>query len=64
MLPRARANGVTYVPGAAFRGEKNALRFSFSQVALDEIEPGVRRLARTIEEFIESRKSTKAAAGT
>lgn len=52
MLRHARRNGVTYVPGAAFRGPRNALRFSFSQVPLEEIEPGVQRLARTIREHL------------
>lgn len=54
MLPHARASGVTYVPGAAFRGPSNTLRFSFSQVAKDEIVPGVKRLARTIAQQLES----------
>lgn len=64
LLQSARANGVTYVPGAAFRGEKAALRFSFSQVGLDEIEPGVRRLARTIQEAMREAGLGPAAGGT
>lgn len=54
MLPLARQNGVTYVPGSAFRGPKNALRFSFSQVSKDDIAPGVKRLARTIQQWRET----------
>lgn len=57
MLPYARANGVTYVPGAAFRGPRNTLRFSFSQVAKDDILPGVQRLARTIEQWREKERA-------
>ena len=57
MLPYARANGVTYVPGAAFRGPRNTLRFSFSQVAKDDILPGVQRLARTIEQSREKERA-------
>lgn len=54
MLPYARRNGVTYVPGSAFRGPHNTLRFSFSQVAKDEIAEGVKRLARTVQQWCET----------
>lgn len=56
MLARARESGVTYVPGAAFRGPHNSLRFSFSQVPLDEIPTGVERLARVIAQELERSK--------
>lgn len=59
MLSRARQEGVTYVPGAAFRGAPSSLRFSFSQVQPEEIAPGVERLARVITKELErARKRT------
>src|SRR5690606_22127302 len=53
MLSTARQEGVTYVPGAAFRGAPSSLRFSFSQVRPEEIAPGVERLARVIAKELE-----------
>jgi len=59
MLSTARQEGVTYVPGAAFRGAPSSLRFSFSQVRPEEIAPGVERLARVIAKELErARKRT------
>lgn len=48
LLVSAKARGVSFVPGYAFGGAAHALRFSFSQVALSDIEPGVSRLAESI----------------
>ena len=48
LLAASLRAGVSYVPGDAFGGAPNALRFSYSQVGLDEIEEGVRRLARVV----------------
>lgn len=45
LLPQAREAGVTFVPGPAFNGPPHTMRFSFSQVDVDEIETGVIRLA-------------------
>jgi len=54
MLPRAAANGVTYVPGSAFfhdgRGA-NQLRLSFSGTPEPRIAEGVRRLIATIRDW-------------
>lgn len=51
MLPLAKENGVVYVPGSAFGGAANTIRFSFSQVPLDQIDEGVRRLAATYRQY-------------
>ncbi len=48
LLDAAKKRGVSFVPGYAFGGSDNAFRFSFSQVALDDIEIGVKRLADAI----------------
>jgi DNA-binding transcriptional MocR family regulator len=46
LVPRAEAEGVTFVPGADFGGEPNTLRLAFSYVAVDEVAEGVARLAK------------------
>jgi 2-aminoadipate transaminase len=48
LLPRAKAAGVSYVPGADFGGGSASLRLAFSFVSTEEIEEGVARLARTL----------------
>lgn len=48
LLAVAKERGVTFVPGYAFGGAEHAFRFSFSQVALHEVEIGVRRLREAI----------------
>jgi 2-aminoadipate transaminase len=53
LLPRAVANGVAYVPGAAFFADApraNTLRLSFVTVPPEDIERGVALLARTLAE--------------
>lgn len=52
MLPLAKEQGVTYVPGYAFGGSAHSLRFSFSQVQKEDIDLGVQRLATTIRALI------------
>ncbi len=49
MLPAAAEEGVTYLPGSTFYpdgGGTNALRLSVSHAPLDEMERGIRALAR------------------
>jgi DNA-binding transcriptional MocR family regulator len=48
LLASAEEAGVTYVPGADFGGEPNAMRLAFSFVSLDEIDEGVRRLGALV----------------
>ena len=51
LLPDAVANGVAYVPGAAFyaqNGDPRALRLSFVTATEDQIDRGVAALAETI----------------
>jgi len=50
LLDAAKKRGVAFVPGDAFGGAENAFRFSFSQVALGDIEKGAQRLAGAIAE--------------
>jgi 2-aminoadipate transaminase len=50
LLDRAAAAGVTFVPGVDFGGTPNSARLAFSFVSVDEIEEGVRRLARLVRE--------------
>lgn len=53
LLEDAVANGVAYVPGYAFYPtdpERNTLRLSYSYPSDDELETGIRLLARTIRE--------------
>ncbi|MEM1982179.1 MAG: PLP-dependent aminotransferase family protein [Sulfolobales archaeon] len=57
MLERAVKNGVVYVPSEAFyvnRDVKNAMRLNFSYPSEDEIFEGIRRLAKTCREEINS----------
>lgn len=57
MLERAVKNGVVYVPSEAFyvdRSVKNAMRLNFSYPSEDEISEGIRRLAKTCREEINS----------
>lgn len=58
LLPIARREGVTFVPGAAFGGKPNTLRLSYSQVALDDIEEGVVRLTRAINRQLNEQEIT------
>lgn len=48
LLLRAKAHGVSFVPGVAFGGPASTLRFSFSQVRPEDIDEGVSRLAAAI----------------
>jgi len=50
LLPQAVAHGVAYTPGEAFfiEGGERALRLSFSALPVEQIEPGIKRLADTI----------------
>ncbi len=61
LLPRARKEGVAYVPGRYFavsRPEPGALRLSFAGLAPDEIRTGLRALGRIVEAGLEdSRRS-------
>jgi 2-aminoadipate transaminase len=50
LLDRATAAGVTFVPGVDFGGPPNSVRLAFSFVSPEEIEEGVRRLARLVRE--------------
>ncbi len=45
LLPRAEANGVTFVPGPDFGGGPDTFRLAFSYVSVEEIADGVARLA-------------------
>jgi 2-aminoadipate transaminase len=59
MLPRAIANKVAYVPGASSYVDgngRNTMRLSFSLCAPDQIDEGIRRLARVVNETIATRK--------
>lgn len=53
LLKTAAAQGVTFVPGAAFTpvdgNGKNCIRLSFSNVPLDRVDPAIARLARAID---------------
>jgi DNA-binding transcriptional MocR family regulator len=52
LLPEAARQGVLYTPGALFYadgGGQNQLRLSFSEVPLERIDEGVRRLAKVID---------------
>jgi len=58
LLPTAADEGVTYLPGEQFfpdGGGENCLRLSFSHVSLDEMERGVRALARATESALAER---------
>jgi 2-aminoadipate transaminase len=61
LLPRARKEGVVYMPGRYFavsRPEPGALRLSFAGLAPDEIRSGLRALGRVVEAGLEdSRRS-------
>jgi DNA-binding transcriptional MocR family regulator len=48
MLARASEAGVTFVPGADFGGPASSARLAFSFVSPEEIDEGVRRLARLV----------------
>ena len=48
LLVRASEAGVTFVPGADFGGEANALRLAFSYVSAVEIAEGIARLAKLV----------------
>jgi len=55
----AREEGVAFVPGKAFYvdgGGNNTLRLNFSNSGEDEIEEGIKRLARVIEKLLEEKK--------
>jgi len=41
----SRAEGVTALPGADFGGFPHTLRLNFAEPALEQIEPGIERLA-------------------
>lgn len=54
MLPEAIRHGVAYVPGSAFFPDSSAretMRLSFSTASAEQIQEGVRRLARCIESY-------------
>jgi DNA-binding transcriptional MocR family regulator len=55
LLPRAEANGVTYVPGARFfldgAGE-TILRLAFSAYGPDELAEGARRLGQALHDYL------------
>jgi 2-aminoadipate transaminase len=56
LLPRARREGVAYMPGRYFgvsRPEPGALRLSFAGLAPDEIRTGLRALGRAVESGLE-----------
>jgi 2-aminoadipate transaminase len=44
----SRARGVTALPGAEFGGFPHTIRLNYAEPALDEIEPGVERLATAL----------------
>jgi 2-aminoadipate transaminase len=48
LLPQAIEAGVTFVPGADFGGPASSARLAFSYVSPEEIDEGVRRLARLV----------------
>ena len=48
LLARAGEAGVTFVPGADFGGPRSSARLAFSFVSPEEIDEGVRRLARLV----------------
>ena len=48
LLARATEAGVTFVPGADFGGPPSSVRLAFSFVSPEEIDEGVRRLARLV----------------
>ena len=48
LLERARAAGVTFVPGASFGGEPGSARLSFSWPSVEEISEGARRLVELV----------------
>ncbi|MEM2021693.1 MAG: PLP-dependent aminotransferase family protein [Zestosphaera sp.] len=55
VLDRAVDNGIVYVPSEAFypdRSVRNAMRLDFTFESVEEIEEGVRRLAKTYKEEI------------
>ena len=55
MLPHAVDAGVGYVPGEGFHVDgtgKNTLRLAYSQASIADIETGIRRLGRVLEEEI------------
>jgi DNA-binding transcriptional MocR family regulator len=43
-----RVEGVTALPGSAFGGYPHTIRLNFAEPALDEIEPGIERLAAAL----------------
>ncbi len=60
MLTIAIRKGVAYVPGDAFYprgGGHNTMRLNFSYPSIDEIREGVKRIAESIKEYRESKKS-------
>ncbi len=69
LLPAARREGVSYLPGRTFavtNAEPGALRLSFAQLPVDKIRLGVERLgrvfARAVEQEAEAREFEPAAA--
>ena len=48
LLPRATDAGVTFVPGSDFGGPPSSARLAFSFASPEEIDEGVRRLARLV----------------
>jgi 2-aminoadipate transaminase len=48
LLGRASAEGVTFVPGADFGGERNSARLAFSFASPAEIDDGITRLAALV----------------
>ena len=48
LLPRATDAGVTFVPGTDFGGPPSSARLAFSFASPEEIDEGVRRLARLV----------------
>ncbi|HEX6971509.1 MAG TPA: PLP-dependent aminotransferase family protein [Limnochordia bacterium] len=48
LLTLAKREGVSFVPGPSFGGEAAGFRFSYSQVPLEAIDEGVRRLAAAV----------------
>jgi DNA-binding transcriptional MocR family regulator len=44
----SRADGVTALAGADFGGFPHTLRLNYAEPALDEIEPGIERLAAAL----------------
>ena len=65
LLKRALARGVAFDPGALFRAEPRAhttlsFRLSFSAVAVDQMEEGIARLAKALDEARSTRRRVAA----